>query len=108
MSFSELCNDFECNSSPQVRNTARQLAKDILEIKEGARSTGVFAKDVQYKVRGACLRQDFNLRRKLIEYGSVGLLVKVDTSHRAYVQIHVSEKYTSKRGQSGRFVKKPK
>ncbi|GAQ84489.1 hypothetical protein KFL_001910080 [Klebsormidium nitens] len=49
MTFAELCNDFECNSSPQVRNTARQLVKDILEIKEGARSTGVFAKDVQYK-----------------------------------------------------------
>ncbi|KAK9082689.1 hypothetical protein Scep_029160 [Stephania cephalantha] len=47
--FGELCNEFECISSPLVESTARQLARDILEMREGNRALGTFAVSVKYK-----------------------------------------------------------
>ncbi|XP_061351185.1 uncharacterized protein LOC133296254 [Gastrolobium bilobum] len=49
MDFGELCNDFECMSSPLVESTARQLVRDILELREGNRALGTFAVSVKYK-----------------------------------------------------------
>ncbi|WCJ38856.1 hypothetical protein M5689_019892 [Euphorbia peplus] len=49
MNFGELCNEFECISSPLVEATARQLARDILELREGNRALGTFAVSVRYK-----------------------------------------------------------
>ncbi|KHN40480.1 hypothetical protein glysoja_000978 [Glycine soja] len=49
MDFGELCNEFECISSPLVESTARQLARDILELREGNRALGIFAVSVAYK-----------------------------------------------------------
>ncbi|XP_014496482.1 uncharacterized protein LOC106758084 isoform X2 [Vigna radiata var. radiata] len=49
MDFGELCNEFECISSPLVESTARQLARDILEQREGNRALGTFAVSVTYK-----------------------------------------------------------
>lgn len=50
MEFGELCNEFECISSPLVESTARQLVRDILELREGNRALGTFAISVRYKV----------------------------------------------------------
>lgn len=50
MDFGELCNEFECISSPLVESTARQLVRDILELREGNRALGTYAVSVQYKV----------------------------------------------------------
>lgn len=50
MDFGELCNDFVCVSSPYVEATARQLARDILEQREGNRALGSFSTTVKYKV----------------------------------------------------------
>lgn len=50
MDFGELCNEFECISSPSVESTARQLARDILELRQGNRALGTFAVSVKYKV----------------------------------------------------------
>ena len=50
LNFGELCNEFECISSPLVESTARQLVRDILELREGNRALGTFALSVQYKV----------------------------------------------------------
>lgn len=50
MDFGELCNEFECISSPSVEATARQLARDILELREGSRALGTYAVSVKYKV----------------------------------------------------------
>ncbi|XP_078432491.1 transmembrane protein, putative (DUF2358) [Wolffia australiana] len=47
--FGELCNDFVCVSSPYVESTARQLARDILEQREGNRALGSYATTVKYK-----------------------------------------------------------
>ncbi|KAL3523312.1 hypothetical protein ACH5RR_016146 [Cinchona calisaya] len=49
MDFGELCNEFECISSPLVEATARQLVRDILELREGNRALGTFATSVKYK-----------------------------------------------------------
>ncbi|KDO54030.1 hypothetical protein CISIN_1g019804mg [Citrus sinensis] len=49
MDFGELCNEFECISSPLVESTARQLVRDILELREGNRALGTFAVSVKYK-----------------------------------------------------------
>ncbi|GAB2211915.1 hypothetical protein Droror1_Dr00025254 [Drosera rotundifolia] len=49
MDFGELCNEFECISSPLVESTARQLARDILELREKNRAFGVYAISVKYK-----------------------------------------------------------
>lgn len=49
MDFGELCNEFECISSPLVESTARQLARDILEQREGNRALGIYAVSVTYK-----------------------------------------------------------
>ncbi|KAH7519108.1 hypothetical protein JRO89_XSUnG0135100 [Xanthoceras sorbifolium] len=49
LNFGELCNDFECISSPLVESTARQLVRDILELREGNRALGTFAVSVKYK-----------------------------------------------------------
>ncbi|XP_052185771.1 uncharacterized protein LOC127797187 [Diospyros lotus] len=49
MDFGELCNEFECISSPSVEATARQLARDILELREGNRALGTYAVSVKYK-----------------------------------------------------------
>lgn len=48
--FGELCNEFECISSPMVESTARQLVRDILELREGNRALGTYAVSVKYKV----------------------------------------------------------
>jgi hypothetical protein len=50
MDFGELCNEFVCISSPLVEATARQLTRDILELREGNRALGSFAISVKYKV----------------------------------------------------------
>lgn len=50
MDFGELCNEFECISSPLVESTARQLVRDILELREGTRALGNYAVSVKYKV----------------------------------------------------------
>lgn len=50
MDFGELCNEFECISSPAVEATARQLVRDILELREGNRALGTYAVSVKYKV----------------------------------------------------------
>ncbi|KAJ3678379.1 hypothetical protein LUZ60_002182 [Juncus effusus] len=47
--FGMLCDEFECISSPSVEATARQLARDILELREGNRALGSFAVSVKYK-----------------------------------------------------------
>ncbi|KAM5561911.1 hypothetical protein ABKV19_022481 [Rosa sericea] len=49
LNFGELCDEFECISSPLVEATARQLVRDILELREGNRALGTFALSVQYK-----------------------------------------------------------
>ncbi|KAK4762402.1 hypothetical protein SAY86_008170 [Trapa natans] len=49
MDFGELCNEFECISSPLVESTARQLVRDILELREGNRALGTYAVFVKYK-----------------------------------------------------------
>ncbi|MCO5582126.1 hypothetical protein L7F22_036016 [Adiantum nelumboides] len=49
MSFGELCDEFQCISSPAVEATARQLARDILELREGNRALATFAISVKYK-----------------------------------------------------------
>ncbi|XP_058219625.1 uncharacterized protein LOC131330149 isoform X1 [Rhododendron vialii] len=49
LDFGELCNEFECISSPSVEATARQLARDILELREGNRALGTYAVAVKYK-----------------------------------------------------------
>ncbi|KAJ7978273.1 hypothetical protein O6P43_007767 [Quillaja saponaria] len=49
MDFGQLCNEFECISSPLVESTARQLARDILELREGNRALGTFAPSVRYR-----------------------------------------------------------
>jgi hypothetical protein len=50
MDFGELCNEFECISSPLVESTARQLARDILQLREGNRALGTYAVSVRYRV----------------------------------------------------------
>lgn len=50
MDFGELCNEFECISSPYVESTARQLARDILELREDNRAFSCYAVSVKYKV----------------------------------------------------------
>ncbi|CDP04190.1 unnamed protein product [Coffea canephora] len=49
MDFGELCNEFECISSPSVEATARQLVRDILELRQGNRALGTFAASAKYK-----------------------------------------------------------
>lgn len=51
MDFGELCNEFECISSPLVEATARQLVRDILELRQGNRALGNYAISVKYKVK---------------------------------------------------------
>lgn len=51
ISFGQLCDEFECISSPAVERTARQLVKDIIDIREGHRSLSNFGVNVDYKVR---------------------------------------------------------
>lgn len=50
MDFGELCNEFECISSPLVESTARQLVRDIIELRQSNRSLGTFATSVKYQV----------------------------------------------------------
>ena len=51
MSFQEVCDEFECISSPAVEVTARQLARDIVENREGKqRALRCYATTVQYSV----------------------------------------------------------
>jgi len=49
MSFGQLCDEFECISSPAVEKTARQLVKDIMSVREDKRSLGNFGMNVVYK-----------------------------------------------------------
>ncbi|CAL4972517.1 unnamed protein product [Urochloa decumbens] len=49
MDFGELCNDFECISSPYVESTSRQIARDILELREDNRAFNCYAVSVKYK-----------------------------------------------------------
>ncbi|XP_047334560.1 uncharacterized protein LOC124938206 [Impatiens glandulifera] len=49
LNFGEICNEFECISSPSVEATARQLVRDILELRQGNRALGTFAVSVKYK-----------------------------------------------------------
>lgn len=61
MDFGELCNEFECISSPLVESTARQLVRDILELRQGNRALGTFAVSVKYKVMNNATCLPFNL-----------------------------------------------
>ncbi|KAK4282984.1 hypothetical protein QN277_014290 [Acacia crassicarpa] len=47
--FGELCNDFECISSPLVESTARQLARDILELRDDNRAFATLAVSIKYR-----------------------------------------------------------
>ncbi|XP_024397389.1 uncharacterized protein [Physcomitrium patens] len=49
LSFGQLCDEFECISSPAVERTARQLVKDIIDLREGERSLSNFGVNVEYK-----------------------------------------------------------
>ncbi|KAL2641508.1 hypothetical protein R1flu_009095 [Riccia fluitans] len=49
MTFSELCDEFECISSPAVEKTARQLARDLLDLREEKRTLSTYAINVTYK-----------------------------------------------------------
>ncbi|GJN16950.1 hypothetical protein PR202_gb03979 [Eleusine coracana subsp. coracana] len=49
MDFGELCNEFECISSPYVEATARQIARDIIELREDNRAFNCYAVSVKYK-----------------------------------------------------------
>eukprot|EP00245_Coleochaete_scutata_P006050 TRINITY_DN20162_c0_g1_i1.p1 TRINITY_DN20162_c0_g1~~TRINITY_DN20162_c0_g1_i1.p1 ORF type:complete len:329 (-),score=40.52 TRINITY_DN20162_c0_g1_i1:375-1361(-) len=49
VSYGQLCNDFECISSPQVERTARRLVRDIYELRESKRQLSIFASIVKYK-----------------------------------------------------------
>ncbi|XP_020087685.1 uncharacterized protein LOC109709775 [Ananas comosus] len=49
LDFGELCNDFECISSPAVESTARQIVRDILELRDDNRALGCFSISVKYK-----------------------------------------------------------
>ncbi|XP_051120219.1 uncharacterized protein LOC127243990 [Andrographis paniculata] len=49
LDFGELCDEFECISSPLVESTARQLVRDILELRQDNRAFGCFALSVKYK-----------------------------------------------------------
>ncbi|KAJ1286770.1 hypothetical protein BS78_03G377200 [Paspalum vaginatum] len=49
MDFGQLCDDFECISSPYVESTARQIARDILELREDNRAFNCYAISVKYK-----------------------------------------------------------
>ncbi|MED6107699.1 hypothetical protein PIB30_016530 [Stylosanthes scabra] len=62
MDFGELCNEFECISSPLVESTARQLARDILELREGNRALATIAVSVKYRdpVRSFTGREKYN------------------------------------------------
>ncbi|GJV49088.1 hypothetical protein Tco_1439300 [Tanacetum coccineum] len=61
MEFGELCNEFICISSPSVEATARQLVRDILELREGNRALGTYAVSVKYKdpVRSFTVREKY-------------------------------------------------
>ncbi|CAI5536990.1 unnamed protein product [Closterium sp. Naga37s-1] len=48
MTFAELCDDFECVSSPAVERTAKQLARDIHDMREDKRTLSCFAIDSKY------------------------------------------------------------
>lgn len=50
MDFGELCDEFECKSSPLVESTARQLVRDILELRQDNRAFNTLAVSVKYKV----------------------------------------------------------
>ena len=52
VTFGELCNDFECISSPAVEQTALQLAKDIVELREEKRLLTCYGVYCNYKVWG--------------------------------------------------------
>ncbi|XP_074589186.1 uncharacterized protein LOC141845060 [Curcuma longa] len=62
MDFGELCNEFECISSPQVESTARQLVRDILELREGNRALSSYSVSVKYKdpIRSFVGREKYN------------------------------------------------
>lgn len=46
MTFAQLCDEFECTSSPAVEQTARLIARDMLE---GSKVLGIYALFVKYK-----------------------------------------------------------
>lgn len=62
MDFGELCNEFECISSPSVEATARLLVKNIIELREGNSAIGTYAVSVKYKdpVRSFTGREKYN------------------------------------------------
>ncbi|GER51337.1 alpha/beta-Hydrolases superfamily protein [Striga asiatica] len=64
MDFGELCNEFECISSPLVESSARQLVRDILELRQGNRAIGTYAVSVRYKdpVRSFTGREKYKRR----------------------------------------------
>ncbi|KAJ4838775.1 hypothetical protein Tsubulata_033750 [Turnera subulata] len=62
MEFGELCNEFECISSPLVESTARQLVRDILQLRTPSLDSQIFAVSVKYKdpVRSFTGREKYN------------------------------------------------
>ncbi|GJP76712.1 hypothetical protein CLOP_g7178 [Closterium sp. NIES-67] len=48
MTFAQLCDDFQCVSSPAVERTAKRLAKDIHDMREDTRTLSCFANDSKY------------------------------------------------------------
>ncbi|KAJ6360476.1 hypothetical protein OIU77_004486 [Salix suchowensis] len=71
MDFGELCNEFECISSPLVESTARQLVRDILELREGNRALGTFAVSVTYKDPVRCFTGREKYKRPLWATGAL-------------------------------------
>jgi len=53
--LSEICNDFECMSSPAVEGSLRQIAKDIVSLKEaGVHRTDVHGTGQSLYQGGGC------------------------------------------------------
>lgn len=73
MDFGELCDEFECISSPLVEATARQLVRDILQLRQANRALGCFATAVKYKVVFKIDRSQMQLS-KLFHHCSISLL----------------------------------
>lgn len=92
MDFGELCDEFECISSPLVEATARQLVRDILQLRQANRALECFATAVKYKV--------VLQLRKLFHHCSISLL-KVKSKCRILSEVLLVE--TSTRDHYGRL-----
>lgn len=62
LSFGQLCDEFQCISSPAVEATAKQLARDIFEMKESKRALNIYSVSVKYEdpLRSFTGREKYN------------------------------------------------